>query len=182
MGKSGGTFESGIEAELRAAGEARDDALDIASLALAFAQADRPDVSRAPYEAHLAELADAARTSLARAAPELAANPEIIATTLAGLISGRYAYRGDSETYDDLRNADLMHVIDRRKGLPVALGILYLHIGRALGLDSRGSELSGPLCPAPANRRRRDDHRSVQSRPDAVDRRSSAPAAQHRGA
>ncbi len=30
------------------------------------------------------------------------------------------AYRGDSDTYDDLQNADLVRVIERRKGLPVA--------------------------------------------------------------
>jgi regulator of sirC expression with transglutaminase-like and TPR domain len=143
MGKRGTDMQSGIEAELRAAGETSDDALDIASLALAFAQADRPDASRTPYETHLTELTDAARGALARATPELAANPEIVATALAGLISGRFSYRGDSETYDDLKNADLMHVIDRRKGLPVALGILYLHVGRALGLDIAGLNFPG---------------------------------------
>ena len=43
---------------------------------------------------------------------------------LTGLLVGRHGFRGDNETYDDPRNANLMHVIDRRRGLPVALGIL----------------------------------------------------------
>lgn len=143
MGNSGGSIKSRIEAEIRAAGEAADDALDIGAIALAFAQADRPDIVRAPYEAHLAELADAARGALSGSRSELAADAELVATMLANLISGRFAYRGDTATYDDLQNADLMHVIDRRKGLPVALGILYLHVGRALGLDLVGLNFPG---------------------------------------
>jgi regulator of sirC expression with transglutaminase-like and TPR domain len=46
-------------------------------------------------------------------------------------------------TYDDLQNANLMRVIDRRKGLPVALGILYLHAGRAAGWDMVGLTFPG---------------------------------------
>lgn len=57
---------------------------------------------------------------------------------LADVIARSYAYRGDSETYDDLQNADLARVIERRKGLPVALSILYLHIARTQGWDAEG--------------------------------------------
>src|SRR3546814_5238706 len=53
----------------------------------------------------------------------------------------RYGYRGDGETYDDMVNANLMRVIDRRRGLPVALGILYLHGARAQG-DRKSTRLN----------------------------------------
>ena len=43
-----------------------------------------------------------------------------------------------ASTYDDPQNADLMAVIDRRRGLPVALGILYIHAARAAGLEASG--------------------------------------------
>lgn len=33
--------------------------------------------------------------------------------------------RAIAETYDDLQNADMIRVIDRRKGMPIALSILY---------------------------------------------------------
>ncbi len=49
------------------------------------------------------------------------------------LLAGRHGYRGDTETYDDLANANLIRVIERRRGLPVALGILWLHAARAAG-------------------------------------------------
>jgi regulator of sirC expression with transglutaminase-like and TPR domain len=62
---------------------------------------------------------------------------------LADVISRAYAYRGDSETYDDLQNADLARVIERRMGLPVALSILYLHVARAQGWDAEGLAFPG---------------------------------------
>jgi regulator of sirC expression with transglutaminase-like and TPR domain len=59
------------------------------------------------------------------------------------VIVGRYGYQGDTLTYEDLQNADLMRVIDRRKGLPVALGILYIHAARAQGWDVAGLGFPG---------------------------------------
>jgi regulator of sirC expression with transglutaminase-like and TPR domain len=47
-------------------------------------------------------------------------------------------YTGDKENYENIENADLMSVIDRRKGLPVALGIVYLHVARAQGWRAEG--------------------------------------------
>jgi regulator of sirC expression with transglutaminase-like and TPR domain len=52
-------------------------------------------------------------------------------------------YAGDTLTYEDPQNANLMRVIDRRKGLPVALGILYLHAARAQGWDAAGLSFPG---------------------------------------
>jgi regulator of sirC expression with transglutaminase-like and TPR domain len=63
--------------------------------------------------------------------------------SLADVIASAYGYRGDSETYDDLQNADFAKVIERRKGLPVALSILYLHAARAQGWDSEGLAFPG---------------------------------------
>jgi regulator of sirC expression with transglutaminase-like and TPR domain len=57
---------------------------------------------------------------------------------LRSVLIGKHGYRGDQENYDDLRNADLAHVIERRRGLPVALSILWLHAGRAQGWTMAG--------------------------------------------
>ncbi|MDB5489721.1 MAG: hypothetical protein JWQ58_3436 [Reyranella sp.] len=65
------------------------------------------------------------------------------AEALSEVIARSYAYRGDSETYDDLQNADLVRVIERRKGLPVALSILYLHVARAQGWAAEGLAFPG---------------------------------------
>ena len=53
------------------------------------------------------------------------------------------ARKADTETYDDMQNANLMRVIDRRKGLPVALGILLIHMARAQGWAITGLNFPG---------------------------------------
>ncbi|MEX2248279.1 MAG: transglutaminase-like domain-containing protein [Parvibaculum sp.] len=130
-----------MESELQRAGALPDGELDLARLALMLAALDRPELEPDPYLAHLDELAAAADDALAGGAKEAPAG--IVAGALAGVVAGRFHYLGDTETYDDPRNANLAHVIDRRKGLPVTLGILYLHVGAKLGLDMSGLNFPG---------------------------------------
>ena len=110
----------------------------IGEAALTLAALDRPQVGLARYREHLRSLASvvAAAAAGAEATTERAA-------ALGSVIAGAYGYRGDNLTYDDLQNANLMRVIDRRKGLPVALGILYLHAGRAQGWPMTGLAFPG---------------------------------------
>jgi regulator of sirC expression with transglutaminase-like and TPR domain len=99
---------------------------------------DHPRRVLQPYEAHLAEIATGAKESL-----RLISSVEECARVLSALLAGRYGYDGDRITYDDPRNADLISVIDRRRGMPVALGVLYLHAARAAGLDATGLNTPG---------------------------------------
>ena len=102
--------------------------IDLAEAALLLAALDRPGVALASYRRHLAVLADevGAETSATDAVGTQTA-------ALNRVIVGRHGYKGDVETYDDFRNANLIDVIDRRKGLPVAIGILYIHCVRGYG-------------------------------------------------
>jgi regulator of sirC expression with transglutaminase-like and TPR domain len=111
-------------------------ALADAALALA-ARRETPEDPTACTE-HLAQLAADVRLA-SGAASDIAGRAQV----LASVIAGRHRYRGDAETYDDLQNADLRRVIERRKGLPVALGILYIHCGRAQGWTMRGLAFPG---------------------------------------
>jgi regulator of sirC expression with transglutaminase-like and TPR domain len=116
--------------------------LPIGEAALALASFERPRVGLARYRQHLAALArDVGRHSGAKGHSEgdLAAR----AQALNEIILLKHGYSGDELTYDDLQNANLMRVVDRRKGLPVALGILYLHAARAQGWDSVGLGFPG---------------------------------------
>ncbi len=65
------------------------------------------------------------------------------AAAIAGLLAGKYEYEGDRETYDDPANANLLRVIARRRGLPVALGVLWLHAARAGGWRVHGLDFPG---------------------------------------
>lgn len=134
------TARTDAEATLRAIGRGPKHGFDIAGGALALAALESPSADLAPYRAHLDELAAALADSGA-AGPSGSAGRR--AAALAGTVFGRHGYRGDDLTYDDLQNANLMRVIDRRKGLPVALGILYLHAARARGWTAYGLNFPG---------------------------------------
>lgn len=122
---------------LRHLGESGEGPHDIARAALMLAALDH-DRRRGPYEAHLNEIATASRGKL-----HPHSHAEENARSLSALLAGRYGYDGDRLTYDDQKNADLMAVIDRRRGLPVTLGILYLHAARAAGLEASGLNTPG---------------------------------------
>ncbi len=122
----------------RLADHAADGPLDLAEGALALAELAHPRVDPTPYHAHLGALAHAV------------ANAAIGARDLEGRVAAinrvlfdEQRYTGDEATYDDLDNADLMRVIDRRRGLPVALGILYIHAARAQGWAVSGLAFPG---------------------------------------
>ncbi|MGE5271364.1 MAG: SirB1 family protein [Thiohalocapsa sp.] len=116
----------------------RSPTLPIGEAALALASFERPRIRLWRYRQHLANLArDVGRH--AGAEGDLAARAE----ALNEIILLKYGYSGDELSYDDLQNANLMRVVDRRKGLPVALGILYLHTARAQGWDSVGLSFPG---------------------------------------
>jgi regulator of sirC expression with transglutaminase-like and TPR domain len=89
----------------------------------------------APFRQHVASMA----SDLADLVRRRGASAE----ALAEIIARSYAYRGDGDSYDDLQNADLVRVIERRKGLPVALSILYLHVARVQGWEAEGLAFPG---------------------------------------
>lgn len=119
------TERAAIETALKALGAAPDDGLDIAEAALLLAALDKPGLDLAPYRRHLADIA--AALSRIEAGSEVAPR----AMALAAVLSVEFGYRGDTESYDDPQNANLVRVIDRRMGLPVSLGILYIFAARA---------------------------------------------------
>ena len=125
---------------LQSVGNGPEHELDIAGAALHLAALTRSKVDLDPAELHLDTLT---RDVAARAQIEAPVSAEAAAGILAGVVAGENQYRGDDQTYDDLQNADLLSVIERRKGLPVALGILYIHVARAQGWRAFGLNFPG---------------------------------------
>lgn len=105
-----------------------DDAILLDADALRLAKLDHPDIDLAPYTDLLSDLTE----RLVLVGGE-AASAVDRAAALARVIGGEYGFIGDSETYDDADNADLIRVIERRRGLPVSLAILYVAAARRLG-------------------------------------------------
>lgn len=118
---------------LRAAGLAGDAGIDLAEVALALAAIDCPGRDVALYRKHLQDL-----QSQVLAACGAPSHVDARARALAQVIGQTHGYAGDTGSYDDMRNANLIHTIERRKGLPVALGILYIVTARGLGWECNG--------------------------------------------
>ncbi len=129
---------SDTTAALRSLAGLDDAAIDLADAALSLAARERPGVPLDRYRAHLDDLADSV-ASAETAGGGLSGKH----AALCAAIHGTFGYAGDTASYDDLQNANLMRVIDRRRGLPIALGILHIHCGRAHGWDIDGLNFPG---------------------------------------
>src|SRR5215469_3222891 len=124
--------------DLRRLGEAGEGPYNIALAALILGGLDHPRRSLEPFHGHLREMAEKAQR-----ASRLAVSADDAARCLAELIAGHYGYEGDRLAYDDPQNANLITVIERRRGMPVALGVLYMHAARAGGFEAAGLNSPG---------------------------------------
>jgi len=121
-----------------------DEDIDLGRAALVLAALDHPVVSLDRYHVHLDKLVAAAREYFdAQIAQGREDDISLRIEVLKHVLAEQNEYRGDEETYDDLQNASLIRVIERRKGMPITLSILYLHVARALGWAAHGLNLPG---------------------------------------
>ena len=140
---------------LTAAGQLPDAELDVAGIALQFARIDAPE---ADWQAAGAALSALAQDAVAAAAADRAADAgdaERRRAVLSGVIHVAHGYVGDTERYDDPANANLIKVTERRRALPVALGILWLHAAEAAGWAAHGIDFPGHFLLALEGRRGR---------------------------
>lgn len=137
MNQLGAIIAAGQDASpadyLQRLGQSGEGPYDLAKAALMLAALDRPDTKIGPYLQQLNEIAEAVRTEFVFVRDAGGA-----ADALATVIAGRYGFEGERANYDDPDNADLIGVIERRRGLPVALGILYVHAARANRVEACG--------------------------------------------
>ena len=124
---------------LEAVGRQPDEMIDLAEVALLLAALDYPETDLAPYRRHLAALA----SNLTDIAAQEKETLDGRVAALTQVLAEQHGYAGDRRTYEDLQNANLIRVVDRRKGLPVALGILYIHAARAQGWRASGINFPG---------------------------------------
>jgi regulator of sirC expression with transglutaminase-like and TPR domain len=122
-------------AALTAIGQLADSEIDIGNAALQLARVDAPDADWQKAARHLSDLAHGAvKRASAMNREDLPAR----AIALADLLADEFGYSGDLDTYDDPANANLIRVTERRCGLPVALGVIWLHTARAAGWGCHG--------------------------------------------
>lgn len=122
---------------LRRAGEMRDNDLSLGECALALAALEKQGAKIEPYREHLAALVSQAKS--AGVAKKLEDQLNILRRVL--VVQNKY--QGDDNHSEDGRATNVMDVIDRRQGSPVALGLIYLHLANELGWAMTGLDLSG---------------------------------------
>ena len=123
------------EQALRDIGEATDARFPLLEAAIACALHEDPTRD-----------AEAARALTSEAVTRLKARLEQVESpeeALAETMAGDMRLGGDVITYDDPDNADILAVWERRRGLPVALGVLYLDVARRCGLQVKGVDFPG---------------------------------------
>lgn len=123
---------------LKGVAAAGDGPVDLVEAGMALAKWRNQGVDLGWYRDHLRALAG-------DVAKRLETPPDVreASAALAESLAHTYGYVGDTEHYDDVQNADLIRVIDRRRGLPVALSILYIAVARAQGWEAHGIGFPG---------------------------------------
>lgn len=112
--------------------------LELDAAALELAALDHPNADLAHYVALLETMSDRLLTHAVAAE-----TPEDQAATLARVFAEELAFEGDRDTYDDPDNADLIRVLDRRRGLPIALSLLYVAAARRIGWTAHALNTPG---------------------------------------
>ncbi len=118
--------------------------IDLARAGIALAAIAQAGISTDRYFHHMAKLS--AEVGVRYLELVEAGADEDAGTQLAALkhvIADKHGYMGDQETYDDLQNSNLIRVIDRARGIPISLSILYIHIARAQGWQVAGLDVPG---------------------------------------
>ena len=123
--------------ELNELGLLDDSDIDLVEAGIALARADRPEAD----PARLRRLVSGWAISLQRDTPPVSGSGR--ARRLSGLIASEAGLTGATEDYDNALNADLIAVIERGRGLPVALSILYVALARRVGWRADALNLPG---------------------------------------
>lgn len=112
---------------------APDDEIDLAEAALVLATGEYRDLDIGAY---LKRIDDMAATLKRRLRPDISTSESIIA--LNHYLFEELGFTGNAEEYYDPRNSFLNEVLDRRLGIPITLSVIYIEIGRRIGLSLHG--------------------------------------------
>jgi len=111
---------------------------NLAEASLMLAQDSYPDVD---IPAYLGRLDDIAVAIKKRLADDAFAEQKVIALNY--YLFNEMRFSGNVEDYYDPRNSYLNEVMERRIGIPITLAIVYLEVGKRLGLNLRGVSFPG---------------------------------------
>ena len=114
------------------------DQFDLAQASLLLAQDVYPDIDVSAYLERLDDIAAAVKRTVAS---DAFAEQKVLALNRHLFYEMRFS--GNIDDYYDPRNSYLNEVIERRTGIPITLSIVYLEVGRRLGLNLKGLSFPG---------------------------------------
>jgi len=115
-----------------------DEDVEVVPAALALSEILQGGRTWSGAEACLRRLEDAVQQAVTHASDDQAAAARTVVTLLA-----REGFAGDEASYEDPRNSFLDRVLERRRGLPITLSVLAVHLGRHAGVPLFGVGFPG---------------------------------------
>jgi len=116
----------------------KDERIDLARACLMIAQDAYPALD---VERYLGEIESMAMRLRARLKDGGGVEERVIA--LNEFLYAELGYWGNTDDYYDPRNSYLNEVIDRKTGIPITLAVLYMALGRRIGLPLEGVSFPG---------------------------------------
>jgi regulator of sirC expression with transglutaminase-like and TPR domain len=126
-----------MDDEIEIIGLLDDDEIELDHAALALSELDHEGIDLEPHYALLEEIGDRLEDFAE------AETPEAQAAALAQVFHQEFGFVGDADAYDAPLNADLIRVLERRRGLPVSLSLLYVAAARRMGWAAYATNTPG---------------------------------------
>jgi regulator of sirC expression with transglutaminase-like and TPR domain len=116
----------------------KEERIDLARACLMIAEDAYPGLDVERYLGDVERLAIRLRARIPQSG---GAEERVVA--LNQFLYGDLGYWGNTEDYYDPRNSYLNEVLDRRTGIPITLGVVYMELGRRVGLPLEGVSFPG---------------------------------------
>jgi regulator of sirC expression with transglutaminase-like and TPR domain len=126
------------EARFRAMVQRPDEAIDLAEAALLVAKSAYRDLDVERYLGRIEDLGRRLRERL----PANARDTDLI-LGLNRFLFDEQGFAPNVQDYYDPRNSYLNEVLERRTGIPISLSVLYMEVGRRVGLPLQGVSFPG---------------------------------------
>ena len=115
-----------------------EDQIDLARAGLAIAQAEYPDLDIERYLMRIDGMAEQVRNWAGECA-----DPLRLVAALNLVLFTKEGLRGNLADYYDPKNSFLNDVMERKRGIPISLSVIYMEVARRAGLNLSGVGFPG---------------------------------------
>ena len=134
------TIEPEWTSDFERLGHLAEDQIDLAVASVLIAQSRYPELEG---ESELDALDSMASVLTDRIQQSKDDSPLHTMNLLSGWLYEELQYKGNHENYYDPRNSYINDIIDRRTGIPIALALIYIEVGRRAGIPLVGIGMPG---------------------------------------